>query len=125
MLNRLTLILRPTNCHAAIQKVLREEHFDHQFGSMKVDGEDTGHTEDVVLVTCVDFHDVGVVLEKLRTRVGLRYYLVDANMAIFSYHHVNRQLNPLGYLIGGVKNVPSYNHHLTIGNKTYSFWESR
>ena len=120
MLNRLTLILRPTsNCHASIQKVLREEYFDHQFGSLKVDN---GHTEDVVLVTCVDFHDIGVVIEKLRTCVGFRYYLVDSNLAIFSYHHVNRQLKPLGYLIGGVKGVPSYNHHLTIDNKTYSFW---
>lgn len=120
MLNRFHLILKAGH-PARITKILKTEHFDHQFASL-----DTPKGSfDVVVVTCVDFHDVGVVLEKLRTHVGFRYYLVDANRAIFSYHHVNRQLNPLGYLIGGVKNVPSYNHHLTIGNKTYSFWESR
>jgi hypothetical protein len=126
MLNRLTLILRPASSyHAAIQKILREEHFDHQFGSMKVDNGDTGHTEDVVLVTCVDFHDVGVVIDKLRSRVGLSYYLVDANRAVFSYHSVNRVLTPLGLLYQSNVVLQTYNRHITIGGTTYSFWESK
>lgn len=126
MLNRLTLILRPASSyHAAIQKILKEEHFDHQFGSMKVDNGDTGHTEDVVLVTCVDFHDVGVVIEKLRSRVGLSYYLVDANRAVFSYHSVNRVLTPLGLLYQSNVVLQTYNRHITIGGTTYSFWESK
>lgn len=126
MLNRLTLIIRPASSyHAQIKKILTDERFDHQFGSLQVENAETGHTEDVVLVTCVDFHDVGVVIEKLRTRINPSYYLVDASKAVFSYHHVNRKLTALGYLYQSDVVLHTYNRHIKVGDTNYSFWESK
>ncbi|QQM15452.1 hypothetical protein [Kosakonia virus Kc318] len=124
MLNRLTLILRPSiSYHAQIAKILREERFDFQFGTLKQDKGDTGTTEDVVLVTCVDFHDVGVVMEKLSGKVTPRSYLVDASRAIFSYHAVDRVMYTLGTLYQS-ELVLTYNSHITVGSNNYSFWEA-
>lgn len=117
MLNRFHLILKAGH-PARINKILKEEHFDHQFATL----ETPKGSFDVVVVTCVDFHDIGVVLEKLSDYTALTTYFVDSNNAIFQYSKIDRVIKTLGYLIGGVKNVPSYNHHLSIGNKTYSFW---
>lgn len=119
MLNRFHLILKAGH-PARITKILKTEHFDHQFASL-----DTPKGSfDVVVVTCVDFHDIGVVMEKLSDYTALTTYFVDSNNAIFEYQRIDRAIKPLGYLVGGVKNVPTYNNHLSIGSKTYSFWSA-
>lgn len=125
MLNRLTLVLRPASSyHAQIQKILREEHFDFQFGTLLKDFPEGDTTsEDVVLVTCVDFHDVGVVTEKLNSRTGLRLYLLDANSNIFSYHTIDRRLNPLG-IVYRADEATTYNSHIKVGQTVYHFWEA-
>lgn len=117
MLNRFHLILEAGH-PARISSILKAEHFDHQFAKL----ETPAGSFDAVVVTCVDFHDIGIVLDKLSDYTSLSSYFVDGNNVVFQYSKIDRVIKTLGYLIGGVKNVPSYNHHLTIGNKTYSFW---
>lgn len=118
MLSRLTLILRPaTSYHAQIHKILRDERFDFQFGSLK-QGEESG---DVLLVTCVDFHDVGVVMEKLDNRIGVRCYLVDAQQRIFAYNRHSRCLTTLDRMF---EFQHAYNNStLTVGGNIFYFNE--
>lgn len=124
MLNRLTLILRPAiSYHAQIKKILLEEHFDHQFATLVTGIGADAVTEDVVLVTCVDFHDVGVVTSKLTSRINPKMYLVDATQSIFSYDSHNRKLETLGQLYAG--SSLAMNKCIAIGNNTFTFWETK
>lgn len=115
MLNRFHLILKAGH-PARITKILKEEHFDHQFSTL----ETPKGSFDVVVVTCVDFHDIGVVLDKLGTHIGLTTFFVDANNNIFQYNKQDRTITSLGYVYPG--KIDSYNHTLTIGSKSYSFF---
>lgn len=126
MLNRLTLVLSPASSyHAQIQKILKEEHFDFQFGTLCRDNGDTGTSEDVVLVTCHDFHDVGVVTDKLNSRTGLKSYLIDARGHIFSYQAIDRRLESLGIMYRSEESTTSlYNAFIKVGKVKYNFWES-
>lgn len=115
MLNRFYIIAK-AGYPASISHILNEEHFDYQYG--KLDTPTCGY--DVVVVSCVDFHDVGVVLDKLGTHIGLTTFFVDANNNIFQYNKQDRTIDSLGYVYPG--KIDSYNHTLTIGSKSYSFF---
>lgn len=115
MLNRFHLILEAGH-PARISSILKAEHFDHQFAKL----ETPAGSFDAVVVTCVDFHDIGIVLDKLSDYTSLSSYFVDGNNVVFQYSKIDRTITSLGHVYPG--NIDSYNHTLTIGSKSYSFW---